>query len=736
MERFFRIVANVIFCIQVLLVFLLFIEDRISLPPMLEVAGRMHPLMLHLPIGMLILAAVLVLTGKRLAGSVSDDGVAPSRDGGTTPNGFADGMLSRIIHLTLLFTSLSASLAALFGFFLSLQGDYAGDAMKIHKYSGVLLSWFCYGLLFVYQPNAKRALWIGVGSIAMALLIVAGHTGSVLTHGENFLLEPISGPQEQLTAENASAYDYAIRPIFEAKCFSCHNETKAKGKLVMTDRNRFMAGGENGSPWVAGNPEQSRMIKAFHLPLENDEHMPPDGKPQLTALEINAVTAWVRSGADFDKKIADFPGQDSLRLALALLEKEAKPAATERIYAFSAASETTVEKVNTPFVTVAPMYQGSPALQADFYVRKGFDIKSLEALAAVKDQLVSLSLSKMPVTDKDLQVLSKFDNLETLNLNFTDVKGEGLAQLGGLKNLRSLSLAGTRIPAHALNPILKLPELRYLFLWNTSVNAAQRDSITALYPAVTVALTQYSDESVMRLNKPMLDNEAIFAPGSEIAFRHPMHGVTIRYTTDGSTPDSVTGLLYDKPFVVNQTTLVKAVACKNGWHCSQPVEQILFVRGIKPTETRLLRQPDPLYPGEGAASLNDGRKGIADVLKEPSWLGYQKQPFEAVFHFAQNKPAREVVVSYGRSIYSHCFPPQSVEVWGGDDEKSMRLVRKVDLAPVTNFVPVKVDRVSVPLDGASFSYYKLVVTPLPKLPAWFSKKGEKGWFFTDEVFFY
>ncbi len=53
MDRFFRIVSNSIFCIQVLMMFLLFVEDRISLPQLLQVAGRMHPLMPHLPIGML-----------------------------------------------------------------------------------------------------------------------------------------------------------------------------------------------------------------------------------------------------------------------------------------------------------------------------------------------------------------------------------------------------------------------------------------------------------------------------------------------------------------------------------------------------------------------------------------------------------------------------------------------------------------------------------------------------------
>lgn len=714
MERAFRIVTNIIFCIQVLLLFLLFTEDRIALPPILQVAGRMHPLVLHLPIGMLILVGAIVILRKQFEISASD----------------------RIIHFTLIFASLSASLAALFGFFLSLHGDYSGDAMSTHKIGGVLLSWLCYALVLIYQTSLKRAIFLGVGGIAFVVLIATGHTGSVLTHGDNFLFEPLS-TEVVRTAENSSAYEYAIEPILEAKCYSCHNETKAKGKLVMTDRNRFLAGGENGHPWVAGKPEESRMIKSFYLPLESDEHMPPDGKPQLTSTEIAALKAWIRSGADFDKKLAEFPENDSLKIVVASLVSRLPQQPTGKVYAFTSASENNIKKVNTPFVTVAPVYQGSPALQADFYVRKGFDVKSLEALQSVKDQLVSISLSKMPVTDKDLAIVSKFNNLEVLNLNFTDISGNGLAQLESLKNLRSLSLASTKVTARSLGPVLSLPELRHLFLWNTGVTTAQRDSIMEKYPAIDIALTQFSDESMMRLNKPQLDNEGVFARGSEISFRHPMTGVAIRYTTDGSKPDSVTGQLYDKPFTIDRTTVVKAVACKSGWFCSEPVEQILFVQGVAPESAKLLNEPDPAYPGEGVASLTDGRKGIADVLKEPSWLGYQKQAFIAAFQFtADATPRSEVVISYGRSIYSHCFPPQSVELWGRNGSGGWQLVRKVAVEQPTNYVPVKVDRITIPLSEEVYREYKIVATPIPKLPTWFSKGGEKGWFFVDEIFFY
>ena len=120
-----RVVFNVIFCIQILLVFLVLVEERIELPPWLQVVGRLHPLVLHLPIGFLIFLAIVAILEKQFTGDSA----------------------RRILHIGLLVTSLSASVAALFGFFLSLQDDYGRDALMLHKISGVVVSWFCYALL-------------------------------------------------------------------------------------------------------------------------------------------------------------------------------------------------------------------------------------------------------------------------------------------------------------------------------------------------------------------------------------------------------------------------------------------------------------------------------------------------------------------------------------------------------------------------------------------------------------
>ncbi len=715
MKTINRIVLNVIFCLQILLLFLLFVENRVEVPAWLQVAGRLHPLILHLPIGFIIFLVVIILLQKQ----------------------FDKTSTHQIIHIGLLITSLSASLAALFGFFLSLQDEYGTEALMRHKISGVMLSWLCYAVLVWNNQGGKRPIFLGLGIFTIVTLIFAGHTGSVLTHGENFLLAPISASPE-LTVENASVYQFAVQPILEKKCFSCHNEVKAKGGLIMTSIDKFKAGGKNGKEWVEGKPEESRMIKAFYLPLSHDEHMPPDGKPQLTAVEIATIEAWIKSGADFEKKLNQFAEGDSLKFIVAsFLAAQTSTPAAEKQYNFEAASNDVVENLNSPFRSVFPLYQNSSALQADFFLKESFQVKALEELKSIQDQLVVLNLSKMPVTDKDLQIISSFKNLEILNLNFTKIEGKSLPSLQSLKNLQSLSLSGTPVTGKDLETVLKLPQLREIYIWNTKINDGERQVLSKKYPDITIIGNLFADDGILKLGKPIVDNEGVIRKGDRVSLNHNMPGVKILFSLDGTEPDSLKGEIYSEPLSIQETVILKAKACKDAWYCSDVQEVTCFIQGISPEHIELLNASDVQYPGEGAKSLTDLRKGFADDFKEPVWLGYRTQPFSAAFDFGKDLLIKKIVISYGKNIGGYIFPPEEVEIWAGNDAKNLSLLKKLKVDQPSGNSPSKVEALSIPIEAkANYQFYKVVAKPVAKLPAWHGSKGEKAWFFIDEIFFY
>ena len=97
-----------------------------------------------------------------------------------------------------------------------------------------------------------------------------------------------------------------IAPIFEAKCNGCHGEKKQKGKLAMHTLELLMKGGESGKPTVvSGKAGESLLVMRAELPKDDDDHMPPSDKDQLTEKEVKILKWWIDNGLKNDVKIKD-----------------------------------------------------------------------------------------------------------------------------------------------------------------------------------------------------------------------------------------------------------------------------------------------------------------------------------------------------------------------------------------------------------------------------------------------
>jgi hypothetical protein len=60
------------------------------------------------------------------------------------------------------------------------------------------------------------------------------------------------------------------------------------------------------------------MIHRMLLPVNDDDHMPPDGKPQPTLAEIAVLQWWIERGAPADKTVSDLqPGPEIQRIITA-----------------------------------------------------------------------------------------------------------------------------------------------------------------------------------------------------------------------------------------------------------------------------------------------------------------------------------------------------------------------------------------------------------------------------------
>ncbi len=639
-------------------------------------------------------------------------------------------------------TAFTASLTALMGFFLSREGGYDESILLKHKVLGIVTAILSYSLLMIFQSAPQKKLLFGAMiTVALIVMIIGSHFGSTLTHGEGFVWQPVRGEEETeevKITDSSSLFAAAVRPILKSKCFSCHNERKAKGELVMTTDEKILKGGKNGPIWVSGDALNSHIIQNINLPDEDKKHMPPKGKPQLSQDEIDLLFAWVQSGADMNKPVKDYEDDDTLKILASKfihLPKELE----ERKYSFAAAPATLVQKMSGPFCSVFPLSQNSPALQADFFVREKFDRKKLDELLKVKEQLVVLNLGNMPVEDADMKTINQFSNLEKLVLNNSSITNDGIGELKKLKNLRSLSLAGTKIDKNAAPAFSQLDSLKEVFIWNTNISAAEATELQKQSKKITFNSGYVPDANeILTLTPPAIKNEEFILNANEkIELKHQVGGVTIRYTTDDSDPDSTSSPIYNGPLSVDGFAIIKAKAVRPGWYSSPTAEFSFFKKGIKPSGAELVNQPNEKYKGDGAMTLIDLKKGTADNFGDAAWLGFREKPFAAVFNFDTVQTISSISISYNKNVQSYLMPPAEIEIWGGDDKDKLKLLKKLSPPQTTKEEKdvVRVEGIKIDLEPAAHKYYKIIAKNIGKLPPWHPGKGDKGWFFIDEVFF-
>ena len=476
----------------------------------------------------------------------------------------------------LLAAALTAVLTALMGIFLSKEAGYDADSITAHKYLGSIISFLLFIIYFSRNFLKQQQVLFKLSAACSALIIIwAGHLGGDITHGENFVLAPVtpSHVKPQVGLNDAFIYADLVEPILQTKCMGCHNSSKAKGELVMDTKELLMKGGKNGKLWDTTKSDLGLLMRRIHLPEEEKEHMPPSGKPQLTDDEAAILYEWIREGSVFDKQVIDLPVTDTLRILASKVLKQS----SDEVYDFAAADEKQINKLSNNNRVITPVAMQSPALVVNFYNKPFYSSKQLEELQPLATQIVELNLENMPVSDGDVKTIAQFKNLRRFNLNFTAITGNTLEQLKNLLLLKSLSLSGTPVKPSQLTALTSLPKLRAVYLWNTDVERKDIQPLEEKNKNITYQTGFKGDSTILKLTPPILENEDfVITASTPLKLKHYIKGTVIRYTLDDKDPDSLLSPVYDKSIDINSDLTVKAKAFKPGWISSDIIQQHFF----------------------------------------------------------------------------------------------------------------------------------------------------------------
>jgi uncharacterized membrane protein len=336
------------------------VEGMAEAPRNVLFFGRFHPILVHLPIGILIFLLVMEMLCMRKS---------------------VEAKFGEAALLALWIGAAGSVFAVLAGIMLSREGGYEGGSFTLHQGLGIIgTAGILLGLLMRLAGmstqnsglvDAYRAVLI----LSFSLMGVGAHFGANMVHGSKYMtqyappviaeqitgmekwmlslveepkgeeavvtVEPEKEPKKEEVkpvpvapaakeivmapeapppsapvksagamiagAEGKLVFEHLVLPVLEEKCNKCHNAEKSKGDLRLDTHEMVMKGGKTEGNVVAGNPAGSLLISRIKLPEDDDEHMPPEGKPQISPEELALLSWWIEQGASETLKINDSP---------------------------------------------------------------------------------------------------------------------------------------------------------------------------------------------------------------------------------------------------------------------------------------------------------------------------------------------------------------------------------------------------------------------------------------------
>jgi uncharacterized membrane protein len=251
--------------------------------------GRFHVLVLHLPIGIIVVLFVLEWLARKPK-YAHLEAVSPFLWGAA---------------------AISALVTVILGYMHFAEGAFTGNSAVQHRNFGTIVAVLTTGIALLRTSkfaSSYRPAFFPASVLMLFLVSITGHYGGNLTHGSSYLVEyapqfvrSMAGlsPRRPPVTSVAAADPFLdlVGPIFELRCADCHNPETRESDLDLTTHATVMRGGETGTVVTAGRPEVSELLRRVSLPEGDEEFMPAEGNTPLTVAQVRIIEWWVRAGA-------------------------------------------------------------------------------------------------------------------------------------------------------------------------------------------------------------------------------------------------------------------------------------------------------------------------------------------------------------------------------------------------------------------------------------------------------
>ncbi len=231
--------------------------------------GRLHPLVVHFPIALLIAAA-----GAGWIWAIFRK--SPGWEGA--------------MRWCLWLGVLGAIFSVTSGWIRADEKGYAEQTVSLHRWLAVSTAVVALLTLIVYEigrlKDCNISRWLTRLGLLVTMVLVgwAGHEGGILIYGEDYF----SGARPDEYDPDSAEVDYAaaVRPIFEEYCFRCHQGLGAGGGVDLVAL--------EGKTDLAKDPQ----VTGVMLQVLVENRMPPKGQPQPGKGQMQTAIAFAADAVD------------------------------------------------------------------------------------------------------------------------------------------------------------------------------------------------------------------------------------------------------------------------------------------------------------------------------------------------------------------------------------------------------------------------------------------------------
>jgi mono/diheme cytochrome c family protein len=336
--------------------------------------------------------------------------------------------------------------------------------------------------------NTKGILFILAGAVLTVILYFL-----FFSNGAEFT------PRARKAVPNvqeAKAYDDLVAQIFEEKCVSCHGANKQKGKLRLDNPEMILKGGKSRNLLVKGSPEESELFIRIMYDLNDDDHMPPKDKSQLSKNDIALLHWWIKEGNDFTKQVKEIKQSDSIKKILASFQRSGDGAESATIslpkVPVAPGDQGLIDSLRAMGITVIPIAAVNNYLAVSFLNAQVHPDTVLGKLSRLKEQVISLKLSDSKFSDTGAIAIASLQNLTKLYADRTQLTDSGLKKLTALQHLQYLNLTATAVTAQGVMALKGMSDLKSIYLYQTNIKTEGFIALKNAFPGVLIDSGGYS----------------------------------------------------------------------------------------------------------------------------------------------------------------------------------------------------------------------------------------------------